>query len=183
MQNAPLSPKENFDNLSKSLTHTPVPDSPYYKVLPNGTKEPITRSEYKQHQHDHVTVTHQVVQPCGHKFVPGAEPRHRNCESCWFAYFQVHGEITKAADEVFQEHGEAGLRQLATPKFVKYFLVFMGALAQWKALNEAAQAEEEAGASKEQEDVEESASGTGSDGGDESILAGTNAEEDGYTSL
>jgi hypothetical protein len=114
----------------------PLPDSPYYKVLPNGIREPITRSEYKKHQHDHVTVKHQVVQPCGHKFVQGEEPRHRNCQSCWFAFFQVNGEITKRADEVFQEHGVNGLHQLTTPKFVKHFLVFMGALAQWKAMNE-----------------------------------------------
>jgi hypothetical protein len=87
-----------------------------------------------------VTVKNQVIQSCGHKFVPGQEPRHRNCTPCWFTYFQVNGEITKAADEVFQESGEAGLRQLATPKFVKNFLMFMGALAQWKAMNEARQA-------------------------------------------
>jgi hypothetical protein len=100
-----------------------------------------------------VTVKLQKVEPCGHKFVPGEEPRHRNCTPCWFAYFQVNGEITKAADEVFQEQGESGLRQLATPKFVKNFLMFMGALAQWEALNKAAQvAQAEAEASKEDSD-------------------------------
>jgi hypothetical protein len=78
------------------------------------------------------------VPDCGHKFVPEQEPRHRNCESCWFTFFQVHGELTKTADELFQAHGPEIIAQLRGKKFTKHFLRFMGALAQWKATADAA---------------------------------------------
>ena len=75
---------------------------------------------------------YQRVPMCGHKFIPGHEPRHRNCEACWFTFFQVHGELTQSCDQVFAELGEPALRQLRPGKFVKNFLKFMSTLAQWQ---------------------------------------------------
>lgn len=129
-------------------TFEPVSDldpSPrYWKLGEKGEKIPIKRSEYKKAMHDTFTVTRPLIPMCGHKLVHGEEPRHRNCESCWFSFFQVHGELSQAADEVFSKFGENGLRQLRGPKFAKNFLKFMSTLAAWKAATEA-QKEKDAG--------------------------------------
>jgi hypothetical protein len=84
------------------------------------------------------TLKLQRVPMCGHKFTPGQEPRHRNCESCWFTFFQVHGELTQSLDEVFAKYGESGLRHLKPAKYVKNFLRFMSTIATWKEAAETA---------------------------------------------
>lgn len=73
---------------------------------------------------------------CGHKLVPGSEPRFRNCELCWFSFFQLHGELTRLATEVFEEYGYEGLANMQGRKFAKNFTKFMGTLAHWKQMSE-----------------------------------------------
>lgn len=90
------------------------------------------------------------VPDCGHKFVPEQEPRHRNCEACWFTFFQVHGEVTKTADELFKAAGVEAIQQLRGKKFTKHFLRFMGALAQWKSMADDAKATTETKVEDEQ---------------------------------
>lgn len=106
-----------------------LPD--YYRTLPDGSIKSLTRGEYKEAMRKECTIRRPVPQ-CGHRFTPGEEPRHRNCEACWFAFFQVHGELTQACDEVFTKFGEAGLRSLRGPKFAKNFTKFMSTLAAWQ---------------------------------------------------
>ena len=98
----------------------------------NSEEVEISRSEFKEDRRLHFNVRHGSVPRCGHKFVPGQEPRNRNCEVCWFTFFQVHGELVQSLDEVYAKHGKAGLLQLRGPKFVKNFLKFMATVAQWK---------------------------------------------------
>lgn len=116
---------------------------PYYTVKPDGTKTAITKAEYKAGMREQFTVKHTTNPTCGHRIVVGQEPRHRNCDSCWFTYFQVHGEITKLADEIFQKHGheEGGqiVAQIKGRVFLNNYLKFMSTVAQWKANMETAQ--------------------------------------------
>jgi hypothetical protein len=77
------------------------------------------------------TVRHKRLE-CGHKLVFGSEPRHRNCERCWFAFFQAHGEMTRTATEVFKEHGLGGLTQITNKTFAVNFVKFMATLAHWQ---------------------------------------------------
>jgi hypothetical protein len=86
------------------------------------------------------TLQLQTVPLCGHKFRPGHEPKNRNCERCWFTFFNAHGELTKACDEVFQQFGPDGLSQLRGPKFTRNYLKFMSTLAAWKKAADEAQA-------------------------------------------
>lgn len=126
------------------MGHNPVvnqvakydPNPPYYRVGKDGEKIAIKRSEYKKAMHDEFTVKHPLIPMCGHEFVKGVEPRHRNCEPCWFTFFNAHGELTQAADEVFSKFGIAGVRQLRGPKFAKNFTKFMSTLAAWKKATE-----------------------------------------------
>jgi hypothetical protein len=125
-----------------------APLPPYYRENhETGEITPITRSEYKKAMLAEFTKKYPVNPQCGHKVRVGFEPNHRNCDMCWFAYFQIHGEVTKLADEIMQEHGhELGgrtIKQIKGTKFRDNYLKFMSTLAQFKELSEAAQEQDE----------------------------------------
>lgn len=133
--------EERSLNFGKSIR--PI-DKDVVAVLNSGDKPKFTRAEIGKAHKAFVTVQHARVKMCGHKYVPSQEPRHRNCEACWFVFFQNHGEIVQQLDEIFTIHGEYQLRNIgiATTKCVNNFKKFMATLAQWKQ----AQAEAEANA-------------------------------------
>lgn len=80
------------------------------------------------------TLKYQRIPMCGHKFIPGRpEPRHRNCDSCWFTGFQVNGTFTQAVEKVYQEQGEDFLVKLKGRRFVNNFLKFMSTVAAFQA--------------------------------------------------
>jgi hypothetical protein len=130
--------KKDIDAVTNNLPQA-TPKFPYYRInQETGQAEEITRAEYKKAMHDTFTVKHQKIPVCGHKFVPGTEPRHRNCEHCWFVFFQVHGELTQAVEEVFQKHGKQAVINLRGVKFLDNFLKFMATVAQYKLAADAA---------------------------------------------
>jgi len=75
---------------------------------------------------------------CGHKVILEREPRHRNCQSCWFIFFNAHKELVEACDEVFKNFGEDGLKQIRPGKFTTNYLRFMSTVASWKKAADAA---------------------------------------------
>lgn len=77
------------------------------------------------------TLTLPRLPVCGHKFTPGGEPRHRNCQSCWFGFFIQHADVTTTADELYAEHGEYGLREVKGRKFTNHYLAFREARHKW----------------------------------------------------
>ena len=92
-------------------------------------------SEYKRMMRQFFTVEHKRVKACGHKFT-GQEPR-TNCQYCWFAYFNEHGEFTKSLDELWRSpNGKQMMPALRGAKFTKMFLRFMSTVASWKAADE-----------------------------------------------
>lgn len=101
----------------------------------------ITLSEYKKYMGQMWTIRLQTVEGCGHKFHPINEPTMRNCEYCWFAYFQVHGENTQLADQIFQKDGRQMLVRVRGKKYVEMFLKFMATLAQFQGASQAQQQE------------------------------------------
>jgi hypothetical protein len=96
-----------------------------------------------------------VQSSCGHKFVPGKEPRHRGCQVCWFGYFTTYGELTQTADEVYVKYGETALVQLRGRTFTTNFLKYMGVIAQWKALSEQAAQEATEVVANDDPDIED----------------------------
>lgn len=96
----------------------------------------LTREEYKKAMRALFTERRDVVQSCGHKFDKYHEPNHRNCLACWFAYFQVNGQITQISEECFHKEGKEVLIKLKGEKFVKFFLIFMSMIAQIQEKNE-----------------------------------------------
>ena len=79
----------------------------------------------------YVTVQHNKVKICGHKFHPYNDPR-TSCQHCWVTYFQNHGEVTKMCDEIFRNDGPEVLIRLRGERFVKMFKRFMATLAKFK---------------------------------------------------
>lgn len=82
------------------------------------------------------------VLACGHKFRGQFEPSHRNCERCWFTYFQVNGELTQSVEEAFAAGGPTLINQLKTKTFTHNFRKFMSTIAFLKQQQELAAAKE-----------------------------------------
>lgn len=99
-------------------------------------KKELTEADMRKIRKVYFTQQYGKVSACGHRFHPLNEPQHRNCQPCWFAYFNTHGELTKAVDEFFREHDADKLTQIRGAKFTKMFLGFMGTLAQLREINE-----------------------------------------------
>lgn len=80
---------------------------------------------------------------CGHKLKgDGFEPNHRNCERCWFNFFQTHGPLTQAVEEGFQQGGKELIIRLKGKTFFDNWLKFMSTVAFVKSQQEAAKAKE-----------------------------------------
>jgi hypothetical protein len=133
----PPSP-EMVDDLQYQPTKTPLRDGrkpDYYRKLPDGTIEALTKAEYKAGMRKEYTVQHRSL-PCGHKLVAGHAPRHRNCDACWFTFFNFHGELTQAVEEAYNSQGtEVGrelVKQLRGDKFLRNFLKFMSTISMYK---------------------------------------------------
>lgn len=150
----------------------------------DGWVKAITRTEYGKLRYEQLTVRHQRVPMCGHKFVPEHEPRHRNCESCWFTFFNVYGQLTQAVEEVFQKHGKNVVVGLRGPKFFENWLKFMSTVANLKLAQEARSQEIKDSfiPPPAQQEIQEdgSTSGTEQDSGEDAILAVEEGSEPGY---
>ena len=79
-----------------------------------------------------------VVKACGHRLDLHVQPSHRNCEDCWFAFFNTHGELCQQLDEMHtSEGGDSAIIQLQGAKFLHRWKQFMATIAQWKIEHEA----------------------------------------------
>ena len=79
-----------------------------------------------------------VVKACGHRLDLHVQPSHRNCEDCWFAFFNTHGELCRQLDEMHtSEGGDSAIIQLQGAKFLHRWRQFMATIAQWKIEQEA----------------------------------------------
>ncbi len=176
-----------------TILSTPVPETSTSQLSPVGQEEvageiakgqhdPIvpkqmTRQVWKQMMRMHFTIRRGLAQPCGHKLasinVPNekgentvfitADPR-KNCDSCWFTYFNSNGDMTNIADECFREAGRDVLERSRGKRFVKYFLRFMSTIARFQR-----EAAEKAAANGIEIDGTESSNGGGDSATDSSI--------------
>lgn len=87
---------------------------------------------------------HYTKLACGHKLRGnGFEPNHRNCERCFFTFFQINGEFTKAVIEAHQTGGDELIIRLKGKTFLHNFKKFMSTVAFIQAQQEAASASKE----------------------------------------
>ena len=123
---------ETGEKISKPLTGKPDKYGQRYFKEVDGEQVEISRGEFKEDRRMHLTVRHRSISRCGHRFNPSQEPRHRNCEMCWFAYLNVNGPIVQTCDEIMSKFGIKGLVQIRGKKCAKNFLKFVSTVAQWK---------------------------------------------------
>ncbi len=116
---------------------------PIIKATPPFPQQ-MTLREFKQLRAKYFTVRHKRMEPCGHRLDQINEPRN-NCEFCWFAFFQTHGELVQTVDRAIQEQGLDFVERLRGVKFRKMFLRFMSTMAMFQKEIEAAKAKEKDG--------------------------------------
>lgn len=95
-----------------------------------------TPGKMKKLRKQFITVQHPKVAACGHELDLSRQPVHKNCDTCWFAWFQNHGEIVQQCDEMFQADGGKMIIQLQGKKFLHRWRQFMATMAQWQKVEE-----------------------------------------------
>ena len=93
---------------------------------------PLTPGDEKKLRKLYVTGKHPRVLACHHRLDLTFQPRQRNCEHCWFAWFNNHGELVQQLDEMFQTQGNTLIIQLQGNKFYHRWRQFMATIAQLK---------------------------------------------------
>lgn len=101
------------------------PTSIEQPTVPVQNQQPMTERQFRELRGKYFTVRHHRVQPCGHKADSLNEPRHRNCQSCWFMFFESHPQLVEVTDRAFIEHGTRFLDRMRGKAYTKWFGRFM----------------------------------------------------------
>jgi hypothetical protein len=88
-------------------------------------QKPLTEAQFRKLRGLYFTVRHHRVQPCGHLLDQINEPTFRNCEACWFCFFNSHGQLVEVTDKAIQEQGFRFLDKMRGRKYRKMFCRFM----------------------------------------------------------
>jgi hypothetical protein len=96
----------------------------------------LSEGDLKRLRKMYITKNHPRVVACGHVLDLSRQPRHRNCEHCWFAFFNQHGEVVQQLDEMHTLGKDNEIIELQGIKFYHRWRQFMATVAQWKEANE-----------------------------------------------
>jgi hypothetical protein len=91
----------------------------------DGNPPKLTEKLLRSLRGKYFTVKHPVLTDCGHRLDMINEPRHRNCENCWFQWFNRHPQLIETADQFFREQGRKPMEGLRGAHFVKMFVRYM----------------------------------------------------------
>jgi hypothetical protein len=92
----------------------------------------LTELQFRELRGKYFTVRHYRVKPCNHLLDQINEPTFRNCESCWFCFFNSHGQLVEVTDKAFQEQGFRFLDKMRGVTYRKAFTSFMSTIARMK---------------------------------------------------
>jgi hypothetical protein len=118
---------------TRGLTNPPPRTAPegYENVAPelwpdeDGKPPKLTEALMRQLRGKYFTVKHPRLETCGHKYDPINEPRHRNCENCWFQFLNTHPQLVETADQFFRTQGKKAMIGMRGEHFVKMFVRYM----------------------------------------------------------
>ena len=96
-------------------------------IGPDGKMLPFTERTMAMLRGKYFTVRHIFLKDCGHKMDAINFPK-RNCENCYFQWFNHHGELVKVADEFYRQYGKKRLIAMRGEKFTIAFLRFMSTI-------------------------------------------------------
>lgn len=137
----PLCELPDHDIHNEQCGRTPAPEGVLIheptRIIADEDKPKLTKAEIKRLRRQFVTVNLPRVASCGHRYRADRQPRHRNCEECWMAWLNAHGELVQTTDELHNtEGGVAMIIQLQGTKFLKMFRRFMSTVAGMKKAQE-----------------------------------------------
>lgn len=105
----------------------------------DGKPPKLTEALMRQLRGKYFTVKLPRLENCGHKYSPTNEPRMRNCENCWFQFFNTHPQLVETADQFWRTQGKqamVGMRgEHFTKMFVRYMATVIHMMQEEKALN------------------------------------------------
>lgn len=119
--------------------HAPIGDGASSES-PEGVREgtpEITEAQYRKLRGQYFTVRHIPLTDCGHKMDVINQPRHANCENCWWQWFNFHPKLVETVDEAWREHGKAFVVKLRGKKFADMFARFIVTVVAFKKQEEA----------------------------------------------
>lgn len=73
---------------------------------------------------------HPRVPVCDHKYDPRRQPRMRNCDGCWYAFFVHNEQLIKDTDNMFRTQGGQRIADLQGIQYLRKFLGFMNTMAE-----------------------------------------------------
>lgn len=73
---------------------------------------------------------HPRVPGCDHKYDPRRQPRMRNCDGCWYAFFVHNEQLVKDTDNMFRTQGGQRIVELQGIQYLRKFLSFMAYMAE-----------------------------------------------------
>lgn len=102
------------------------------QLLNSGQGSMLNESQYRILRGKYFTVKHVLIEICGHKIDMINEPRHRNCEYCWWAWLSAHGELVETVDRALREQGETFLIKMRGKHFLTMFRRYMSTVARFQ---------------------------------------------------
>jgi hypothetical protein len=92
-----------------------------------GNPPVITEKLLRQLRNRYFTVKHVVLTNCGHKLDMINFPK-RNCENCYFQWFNTHPQLVEVADQFYRTHGKGPLIGMRGKKFFVAFTRYMATI-------------------------------------------------------
>jgi hypothetical protein len=94
--------------------------------------QPLTEDMMRKLRGQYFTVRHHRVQPCGHLLDQIMEPTFRNCQPCWFVFYNSHAQLVEVTDKALREQGKDFIIKMRGKQYFKMFTRFMSTIARLK---------------------------------------------------
>ena len=96
------------------------------------TQQPISEAQLRALRGQYFTVRHIPLTDCGHKMDVINEPRHRNCQNCFWQWMNFHPKLVETVDEAWREHGKAFVIRLRGKWFATMYARYMATVIEFK---------------------------------------------------
>lgn len=96
------------------------------------TAPDLSPSGIRKLRGQYFTIRHIPLTDCGHKLDVINEPRHRNCQNCFWQWMNFHPQLVSTVDEAWREHGKAFVIRLRGKHFAEQFGRYMATVAHFK---------------------------------------------------